>query len=44
MKPSKSSPVQIARLGLMLVISSPSGAGRATFHQKIARCGDMSLQ
>ncbi|TAZ18446.1 guanylate kinase [Rhizobium ruizarguesonis] len=30
MKPAKSSPVQIARRGLMLVISSPSGAGKST--------------
>ena len=30
MKPAKTSPVQIARRGLMLVISSPSGAGKST--------------
>ncbi|MBA5803332.1 MULTISPECIES: guanylate kinase [Rhizobium] len=30
MKPANSSPVQIARRGLMLVISSPSGAGKST--------------
>ena len=30
MNPAKSSPVQIARRGLMLVISSPSGAGKST--------------
>ncbi|WP_392710751.1 guanylate kinase [Rhizobium ruizarguesonis] len=30
MKPAKSSPVQIDRRGLMLVISSPSGAGKST--------------
>jgi guanylate kinase len=30
MKPAKSSPVPIARRGLMLVISSPSGAGKST--------------
>ncbi|NNU67375.1 guanylate kinase [Rhizobium indicum] len=30
MKPAKSSPVHIARRGLMLVISSPSGAGKST--------------
>ncbi|MBY5738603.1 guanylate kinase [Rhizobium leguminosarum] len=30
MKAAKSSPVQIARRGLMLVISSPSGAGKST--------------
>ena len=30
MKPAKISPVQIARRGLMLVISSPSGAGKST--------------
>jgi len=30
MKPAKASPVQIARRGLMLVISSPSGAGKST--------------
>ncbi|MBX5157357.1 MULTISPECIES: guanylate kinase [unclassified Rhizobium] len=30
MKPAKPSPVQIARRGLMLVISSPSGAGKST--------------
>ncbi|MBX5176948.1 guanylate kinase [Rhizobium lentis] len=30
MKPAKSSPVQIASRGLMLVISSPSGAGKST--------------
>jgi guanylate kinase len=30
MKPAKASPVPIARRGLMLVISSPSGAGKST--------------
>lgn len=30
MNPAKSSPVPIARRGLMLVISSPSGAGKST--------------
>ncbi|MBW9053069.1 guanylate kinase [Rhizobium mesosinicum] len=30
MSPAKISPVQIARRGLMLVISSPSGAGKST--------------
>jgi guanylate kinase len=30
MKPATSSPTQIARRGLMLVISSPSGAGKST--------------
>ncbi|MFS8144544.1 guanylate kinase [Rhizobium sp. R635] len=30
MNPAKISPVQIARRGLMLVISSPSGAGKST--------------
>lgn len=30
MSPAKTSPIQIARRGLMLVISSPSGAGKST--------------
>jgi guanylate kinase len=30
MKPAKTSPIQIARRGLMLVLSSPSGAGKST--------------
>ena len=30
MSPAKISPIQIARRGLMLVISSPSGAGKST--------------
>jgi len=30
MQPTKTSPIQIARRGLMLVISSPSGAGKST--------------
>lgn len=30
MQPTKMSPIQIARRGLMLVISSPSGAGKST--------------
>lgn len=35
MKPATSSPVKIARRGLMLVISSPSGAGKSTIARNL---------
>jgi guanylate kinase len=35
MKPATASPIKIARRGLMLVISSPSGAGKSTIARNL---------
>ncbi|MDO9417568.1 guanylate kinase [Pararhizobium sp.] len=40
MKPATSSPVKIARRGLMLVISSPSGAGKSTISRSLLDADD----
>ncbi len=37
MKPATASPIRIARRGLMLVISSPSGAGKSTIARNLLR-------
>ena len=43
MTPAQSSPIQIARRGLMLVLSSPSGAGKSTIARNLLE-SDASLE
>ncbi|MBM3089725.1 guanylate kinase [Ensifer sp. T173] len=44
MKPATPSPIKIARRGLMLVISSPSGAGKSTIARNLLEADpDMSI-
>lgn len=44
MKPATVSPIKIARRGLMLVISSPSGAGKSTIARNLLEADpDLSI-